>query len=581
MHLKRLSVAERILVVAHAARHGGRAVKRACARPLSLMSGLRPRPPKRLVIAPQDIRTSDPIVADDIYAGYFAFAGRVVDASNQSPFLLVGPSQEWENNLMGFSWLRHLRAADTNLARQNARALVAEWLSLQGSPSVSAAAGEAQGRSHETPCAWKPVVAARRLMSWISQSPLLLEGADAEFYGLFLKGIGRHVAFLRAQMRFELSGETRLFTAIALAQTALCSDGYGRLLKRSGKWLDEELQAQILPDGGHVGRNPQTLIDLLFDLLPLRQAYTSRNVAPPPQLISAIDRMLPMLRMFRHPDSSLALFNGMGVTAPDMLATLLGYDDARAQPILNAPFSGYQRFESADALLIADIGAAPPPDFSTRAHAGALSFELSLDGFRTIGNCGAPSIQRGPLREAARLSAAHSTLIVGDESSARLADETGLGPWAGGRIFIGPKIHDFSRRDEQSECGFEARHDGYVSRFGLNHFRSIALSVEGGRVEGLDRLEPVGKRKPPASLPYVIRFHLHPGVKAARVEREHGVMLVLPNGAAWLFHASGRKVELEEGAFFASADGGRQAQQIVVRGIADSDPETRWVFLRG
>ena len=100
-------------------------------------------------------------------------------------------------------------------------------------------------------------------------------------------------------------------------------------------------------------------------------------------------------------------------------------------------------------------------------------------------------------------------------------------------------------------------------------------------MEGLDRLEAAGKRKPPAGLPYVIRFHLHPGVKAARVEREHGVMLVLPNGAAWLFHASGREVELEEGAFFASADGGRQAQQIVVRGIAESDPETRWVFLRG
>lgn len=579
--MTRLSVAERIVVGAQAARHGGRAVGRVCARPLSLMFGLRPRPPRRLVIAPQDIRTSDPIVADDIYAGYFAFAGRVVDARNHSPFLLIGPSLEWENSLMGFSWLRHLRAADTSLARQNARALVGEWMGLHGSPSMSAAAGKAREGTQGSSCAWKPMVAARRLMSWISQSPLLLEGADAEFYSLFLKSIARHAAFLSAQMRFELSGETRLFTAIALAQTALCSDGYGRLLKRSGKWLDEELQAQILPDGGHVARNPQTLIDLLFDLLPLRQAYTSRNVAPPPQLIGAIDRMLPMLRLFRHPDSSLALFNGMGVTAPDMLATLLGYDDARARPTLNAAFSGYQRFESPDALLIADVGAAPPPDFSTRAHAGALSFELSLDGFRTIGNCGAPSIQRGPLREAARLSAAHSTLIAGDESSARLAHEAGFGGWSGGRIFIGPKIHDVSRRDEQSECGFEARHDGYASRFGLNHFRSIVLSVQGGRVEGLDRLEAAGKRKPPVGLPYAIRFHLHPGVKAARVEREHGVMLVLPNGSAWLFHASGREVELEEGAFFASADGARQAQQIVVRGIAESDPETRWVFLRG
>lgn len=582
IHLTRLSVAGRLVTGVHAARHGARAVKRACVRPMLALAGLGSRPPRRLVIAPQDIRTSDPIVADDIYAGFFAFAGRVVDARDQSPFLLVGPSQEWENILMGFGWLRHLRAADTNLARENARALVGEWLRLHGTPSLSAA--KSASRLHDGPgdpsCTWKPIVAARRLMSWISQSPLLLEGADSEFYALFLKSIGRHVAFLRARMRFELTGEARLFTAIALAQTALCSDGYGRLLKRAGKWLGEELQAQILPDGGHVSRNPQALIDLLFDLLPLRQAYTSRNVAPPPQLIGAIDRMLPMLRMFRHPDSSLALFNGMGVTEPDMLATLLGYDDARAKPILNAAFSGYQRFESQDALLIADVGAAPPPDFSTRAHAGALSFELSLEHYRTIGNCGAPSLQRGPLREAARTSAAHSTLILGNESSASLPHEIGLGAWAGGRMFIGPKIFDLTLRQEAGECGFEARHDGYSSRFGVNHFRSIALSLAGGRVDGIDRLEPVGKRKVPADLPYAIRFHLHPGVKAARVEREHGVMLVLPNGAAWLFHACGREVELEEGAFFASADGSRAAQQIVVRGIADSDPETRWVFMR-
>ncbi len=575
IHLTRLSVAERIVMAAQAVRHGGRAFKRVGVRPLLALVGVRARPPRRLVIAPQDIRTSDPTVADDIYAGYFAFASRVVDARNESPFTLVGPSLEWENALMGFGWLRHLRAADTNLARENARALVSEWLHLHGSPS------DARAYAQDASQVWEPIVAARRLMSWISQSPLLLEGADADFYALFLKSIGRHVAFLRVEMRSGLSGEARLFAAIALAQTAVCCDGYSRLLKRAGKWLGEELDAQILPDGGHVTRNPQMLIDLLFDLLPLRQAYTSRNVLAPQQLISAIDRMLPMLRLFRPPDSSLALFNGMGVTAPDMLATLLGYDDARAQPILNAPFSGYQRFETIDAVVMADVGAAPPPDFSTRAHAGALSFELSLEGFRVVGNCGAPSVQRGPLREAARMSAAHSTLTLAEESSARLAHETGLGAWACGRIFIGPKIHDLSRREGAEKIGFEARHDGYESRFGLSHLRRVSLRVEGGRVDGLDALIPAPGRSAPDGQPYAIRFHLHPTVKAARVDREHGVMLALPNGAHWLFHASGRDVELEDGAFFASADGGRAAQQIVVRGMSDVDPETAWVFLRG
>ena len=56
--------------------------------------------------------------------------------------------------------------------------------------------------------------------------------------------------------------------------------------------------------------------------------------------------MMPMLRFFRHGDGSFALFNGMGPTPPDLLATILAYDDARGAPVANAPHSGYQRVEA-------------------------------------------------------------------------------------------------------------------------------------------------------------------------------------------------------------------------------------------
>ena len=42
--------------------------------------------------------------------------------------------------------------------------------------------------------------------------------------------------------------------------------------------LVDELERQILPDGGHISRNPGALIELLLDLLPLRQAFAARNV---------------------------------------------------------------------------------------------------------------------------------------------------------------------------------------------------------------------------------------------------------------------------------------------------------------
>ena len=122
----------------------------------------------------------------------------------------------------------------------------------------------------------------------------------------------------------------------------------------------DELDKQILPDGGHVSRNPGVLIDLLIDLLPLRQAFASRNMPPPQALLNAIDRMMPMLRFFRHGDGNFALFNGMGPTDADHLATILAYDDARGEPFANAPHSGYQRVVSNDMTLIVDTGTPPP-----------------------------------------------------------------------------------------------------------------------------------------------------------------------------------------------------------------------------
>ena len=41
--------------------------------------------PTRLLYAPQDLRTADPTVATDIYAGFFVFAGRPLATGGRSP----------------------------------------------------------------------------------------------------------------------------------------------------------------------------------------------------------------------------------------------------------------------------------------------------------------------------------------------------------------------------------------------------------------------------------------------------------------------------------------------------------------
>ncbi len=553
------------------ARHGLRATGGVLASPLRLISGGGVRGSERLVVAPQDLRTTDPTVANDIYAGYFAFAGKFAATSGSSPFDIEPPSHAWAQALMGFGWLRHLRAADSALANANARALVDDWIGSWG--------------KYRPGAAWEPQVVARRIISWLSQSPLILSGADRSFYRRFLRSLHRQAAWLDKTASRSDSGEARLFGAIAVAYVVLCSGTGGSALRRASRRLSDELDRQVLPDGGHIARNPQTLVDLLTDLLPLRQTYASQGLEAPAALLNAIDRMMPMLRLFRHGDGSLALFNGMSATSPDTVATLLAYTDARVSPIENAPHSGYQRLQARSVVAIVDAGQPPPQAYSGRAHAGCLSFELSDGPFRIVVNCGAPPPGGEQWRQLARSTAAHSTVTVADTSSCRFVPEEGVGSFLGTPILSGPRLveakRDMLRDDDRPSVALAMSHDGYRALFGVLHVRRIVLASDGMRLSGSDTVHaPNPSRAASGPDSYAVRFHLHPSVKASRDPDGRGVTLALPDGRSWHFDAGGLPVAIDESVFFAGPGGARRAEQLVVTGAWRTMPTVEWRFER-
>ncbi len=415
------------------------------------------------------------------------------------------------------------------------------------------------------------------MLAWLSQSPVLLAQADRAFYTRFMQSLATHRAFLARRIGSGLDGEDRLLAALALAEYGLCAADGGALQRTGTAMLAAEIDAQILPDGGHISRNPQILIDLLLDLLPLRHAYAARGIQAPQQLLNAIDRMMPMLRLFRHGDGSLALFNGMGITAPELVATILAYDDARAQPVTNARYAGYQRIEAAGTILVVDSGPAPPQAFSAQAHAGCLAFELSSGFRRIVINCGAPEAGRATAREASRTTAAHSTLIVDDTSSCRFAAGAGLGRWLGDEILAGPSVVTAERADDEAGTRLTLSHDGYVARFGLLHHRVLVLARGGARLDGHDRLETTGKRAADG-VPYALRFHLHPSVKARASDDGSAVRLDAPDGESWLMEADVPAI-VEPSILFSAAGGPRPTLQIKLA-VHASKPEVRWHLQR-
>lgn len=530
------------------------------------LSRLWPGRADRLIIAPHDLRTADATRAAEIYAGRFVFAGKIVTCHGRSIFDLEPPSEDWEAALLGFGWLRHLRAADTALTRANARSLVDDWISNQ---------------ARRRPLERRADVRARRVISLLSQAPLVLGDTDGKFYRKYLRGLAREIRYLRYST-LDNDGVPRLQVMIALCYVSLCLANQARNIKTTSRRLSDELQRQILPDGGHISRNPGALVELLSDLLPLRQTFAARNIAPPPALLNAIDRMMPMLRFFRHGDGSFALFNGMSTAPSDLVATLLAYDDTRGVPMSSMPHSGFQRLDAGNTAVIIDTGPPPPASVSQDAHAGCLSFELSSGVSRIVVNCGMPSTGRDNWRPFARSTAAHSTLTYHEASSCQFVELSAMKRLLrGSPITAGPGNVESYREAVTDADVLTTSHDGYLSRFGVIHRRVLMISQDGTRLEGEDSLSPApGGRLKGHDADFALRFHLHPSVKASRLSDARGVMLVLPNRDVWTFEAVDDKVELEDSVFLAGNDGPRRTSQIVIRQDARQASSIRWSFVR-
>src|SRR5262249_52806999 len=284
--------------------------------------------------------------------------------------------------------------------------------------------------------------------------------------------------------------------------------------------------------------------------------------------MGAIDRMMPMLRFFRHGDGNFALFNGMGPTRSDILGTILAYDDARGTPVANAAHSGYQRLEAHGTVVVMDTGPPPPMPASQEAHAGCLSFELSAKSNRIVVNCGLPATGRDSWRQVARATSAHSTATFNDVSSCRFIES---GPirrmLQGAPIIAGPRNVEVRREEgEDGALVLRTAHDGYAEKFGVIHRRAIMLAAQGNRLDGEDTFNPNNDDISAEHDHFALRFHLHPSVKASRLQDSHGAMLVLPNKEVWTFNAYEDRIELEESVYLAGNDGPRRTLQIVIYG---------------
>nr|WP_246719115.1 heparinase II/III family protein [Rhizobium rhizoryzae] len=519
--------------------------------------------PERLIVAPTDLRAVDPFIAEEILAGRFPLAGRLLEVENDSPFLQHLPSKAFAERLHAFSWMRHMRALKTAKARNQTRAIISSWLAIHG--------------HHTSGIAWEPHVTTERVIAWLSHSPVVLNGAEASFYRRFMKSLAFHRRYLRKISTCVGEGEVKLRIHIALAMMSLAMPSSAKLVLKDGQKLDRELERQVLADGGHISRNPRTALEILLDLLPLRQTYINLGQDVPTKLIPTIDRIYPALRFFRHQDGDLALFNGATATPAAELLAALRYDETGGKPFKALPHSHFHRLAAGETTIIVDTGKAHRLDVSQTAHAGCLSFEMSAGRSRFIVNAGMPRFANRSYRLMARSTAAHSTITLGETSSSRILQSNLLGPL----ILDGIEEVTAERwEDSYGNDWLKASHDGYVRPFGWVHRREIGLAAKGNKIKGHDhffRPEDQIEQRHDESLAATARFHIHPSILLTQLH-EDTVMLEGADGETWLFSAPGQSVDIEDDIFFADVTGICPSQQLVIEFTLPQTTDLRWML---
>ena len=502
------------------------------------------RAPRDLALVPPDAWPGNADRGAAIVSGEFSFFGETVRGGLRA-WRPGGMNEAWLAELHGFDWLRDLRALGGDNARRQARDLVGDWLVRQSS-------------WHEI--AWRPDVMGSRLFAWLGQHDFFCASADDIYRQNYLNSLVRQAKHLSRVLPRGTDGAGLILAAKGLIAAGLSLPGHSAWGVQGLKLLERACAQQILADGGHISRNPAIQAQVLRHLVDTRSALLAAQREVPAFLMAAIDRAAPFLRMLRHNDGGLALFNGANEGPGWLIDMLLAQADSRGRPLTSAPHSGFERIVANRTIVLVDTGAPTRGPMDANAHASTLAAEISIGRDRIIVNCGARPGAREPWTQVQRSTAAHSTMIVDDTNSTEILTSGKAGRRPGNVVI--------DRNDENGSVWLSASHDGYGPLFGVTHQRRLYIDASGDDIRGEDLMlqEGDGKRPPRG---YALRFHLHPSVQASLVQNGSAVLLRPPSGVGWRLMAEGGTVSLAESVYLGSGDEIRRSEQIVVSGVFD------------
>lgn len=370
---------------------------------------------------------------------------------------------------------------------------------------------------------WEPYPNSLRIVNWVKGFMSHLTPEQS-----MLDSLATQAQYLSQDIEYHILGNHLFANAKALTFAGCYFAG-----KRADKWratglriINEQVDEQILADGGHFELSPMyhviMLMDIL-DLLNLFNAYPSKiKRKQHERLVIKAQKMLEWLKAMCHNDGDIALFNdsALGIAAtPQQIwqyAEMLGLSvsDSPLPSLVKLEQSGYSRLTMPEHSMIFDHAKVGPDYLPGHAHADSLSVEWSVGTQRVLVNSGTSVYGLSEERLRQRKTAAHNTVVVDHQDSSQV--------WSGFRVAKRAYCKDVDTTGTNERVvKISASHDGYKRLAGnVVHERKLLVAVNS--VDITDKLS--GKWKSAEAM-----FHLHPDV-TVKLLGDSRASLSLPDG---------------------------------------------------
>jgi hypothetical protein len=273
------------------------------------------------------------------------------------------------------------------------------------------------------------------------------------------------------------------------------------LYNKAKEILVEELDEQMLKDGGHFELSPmyhQLMLFRVLDSINLLQNNLWKDQELLELLSSKAEIMLGWLENITYKDGSIPLLNDSANHIAPTSKELFNYADRLKIKTLHKKLkeSGYRKIVQERYELIVDVGEVGASYIPGHAHADTFNFELQVDGKPFIVDSGLSTYETNERRFYERSTKAHNTVEILSNDSSEV--------WSGFRVANRASVVAL----EERENFIKATHNGYKKQ-NILHTRSWQLKED--RIVIEDSLSKKSQA--------IFRLHFHPSITQDFIEQ--------------------------------------------------------------